>query len=189
MTGQIKKDISQCDYFLKKAKKSSRDEDWLAYKSMRNRVTNSVKRAKQTYNKKLIDNHKDDTKAFWRTMKKIIPGNKSSGGSKNINIDGVLCSEASDGKKIANGFNNFFASAAVRLKRALGSVSFKKRSVDQKVDGSIPNFKFELVNESLIVKTLQGLKESKASGLDNIYPRMMKDAAVVNCQAADSNCK
>ena len=69
---------------------------------MRNRVTNSVKRAKQTYNKKLIDNHKDDTKAFWRTMKKIIPGNKSSGGSKNINIDGVLCSEASDGKKIAN---------------------------------------------------------------------------------------
>ena len=179
MTGQIKKDISQCDYFLKKAKKSSRDEDWLAYKSMRNRVTNSVKRAKQTYNKKLIDNHKDDTNAFWRTTKKIIPGNKSSGGSKNINIDGVLCSEASDGKKIANGFDNFFASAAVRLKRAFGSVSFKKRSVDQKVNGSIPNFKFELVNESLIVKTLQGLKASKASGLDNISPRMLKDAAVV----------
>ena len=179
MTGQIKKDIRQRDYFLKKARKSSRDEDWLAYKSMRNRVTNSVKRAKQTYNKKLIDNHKDDTKAFWRTMKKIIPGNKSSGGSKNINIDGVLCSEASDGKKIANGFNNFFASAAVRLKRAFGSVSFKKRSVDQKVNGSIPNFKFELVNESLVVKTLQGLKASKASGLDNISPSMLKDAAVV----------
>ena len=183
MTGQIKKDISQCDYFLKKAKKSSRDEDWLAYKSMRNRVTNSVKRAKQTYNKKLIDNHKDDTKAFWRTTKKIIPGNKSSGGSKNINIDGVLCSEASDGKKIANGFDNFFASAAVRLKRAFGSVSFKKRSVDQNVNGSIPNFKFELVNESLIVKTLQGLKASKASGLDNISPRMLKDAAVVVAKA------
>ena len=80
---------------------------------MRNRVTNSVKRAKETYNKK------------------IIRGNKSSGGSKNINIDGVLCSEASHGKKIANDFNNFFASAAVRLKRALGNVSFKKRSVDQ----------------------------------------------------------
>ena len=82
MTGQIKNDIRQRDYFFKKAGKSSRDEDWLAYKSMRNRVTNSVKRAKQTYNKKLIDNHEDDTKAFWRTMKKIIPGNKSSGGSR-----------------------------------------------------------------------------------------------------------
>ena len=38
--------------------------------------------------------------------------------------------------------------------------------------------KFELVNESLIVKT-QGLKTSKASGLDNIAPRTLKDAAVV----------
>ena len=36
MTGQIKKDIRQRDYFLKKTRKSSRDEDWLAYKSMRN---------------------------------------------------------------------------------------------------------------------------------------------------------
>ena len=44
---------------------------------------------------------------------------------------------------------------------------------------TVPNFKFELVNESLIVKTLQGLKASKASGLDNISPRMLKDAAVV----------
>ena len=59
------------------------------------------------------------------------------------------------------------------------SVSFKKRSVDQKVNRSIPNFKFELINESLVVKTLQGLKASKASGLDNISPRMMMDAAVV----------
>ena len=58
---------------------------------------------------------------------------------------------------------------------------FQKRSVDQKVNGSIPNFKFELVNDSLIVKTLlQGLRASKASsGLDNISPRMLKDAAVV----------
>ena len=111
-------------------RKSSHDEDWLAYKSMRNRVMNSVKRAKQTFNKKLIDSHKDDTKAFWRTMKKIISRNKSSGVSKNTNIDSVLCSEASDGKKIANGFNNFFASATVRCKRALGTVSFKKRSID-----------------------------------------------------------
>ena len=146
---------------------------------MRNRVTNSVKRAKQTYNKKLIDNRKDDTKAFWRTMKKIIPGNKISGGSKNINIDGVLCSEASDGQKIANSFYNFFASAATRLKRTPGSVSFEKGGVGRKLNGSVPNFKFGLVNESLIVKILLGIKASKASGLDNISPRMLKDAAVV----------
>ena len=36
-----------------------------------------------------------------------------------------------------------------------------------------------MVNESLVVKTLQGLKASKSSGLDNISLRMLKDAAVV----------
>ena len=91
----------------------------------------------------------------------------------------MLCSEASDRKKIANSFNNFFASAAARLKRTLGSVSFEKGGVSRKLNGSVPNFKFGLANESLIVKILLGLKASKASGLDNISPRMLKDAAVV----------
>ena len=36
-----------------------------------------------------------------------------------------------------------------------------------------------MINESLVVNTLQGLKASKASGLDNISPHMLKDAAVV----------
>ena len=36
-----------------------------------------------------------------------------------------------------------------------------------------------MVNESLIDKTLQGLKASKGTGLDNISPRMLKDYAVV----------
>ena len=32
MTGKIKKVIRQRDYLLKKARKTNRDEDWLAYK-------------------------------------------------------------------------------------------------------------------------------------------------------------
>ena len=43
----------------------------------------------------------------------------------------------------------------------------------------MPIFKFGLVNESLIVKILLGLKASKASGLENIYLRMLKDVVVV----------
>ena len=51
MTGNIKKDIRKQDYLLKNAWKTSHDEDWLAYKSMQNHLSNSVKKAKQTYNK------------------------------------------------------------------------------------------------------------------------------------------
>ena len=87
MTGKIKKDIHQRDYLLKKARKTNRDEDWLAYKSMRNRVSNSVKKAKQAYNKKLIENHQGDAKAFWRIMKTILPGEKKTASAKSIEVN------------------------------------------------------------------------------------------------------
>ena len=114
MTGNIKKDIRQRDYLLKKARKTSRDADWLAYKFMRNRVSNSVKKAKQTYNKKLIENHQEDARAFWRTMKTILPGKKKSTSSKTIDINGELCS---DENKIANNFNLFFTTVVTRMKQ------------------------------------------------------------------------
>ena len=60
MTSSIKKNIRQRDHLLKKARKTSLDEDWLAYKSMQNWIHDSVKKAKQTYNKKLIENHQED---------------------------------------------------------------------------------------------------------------------------------
>ena len=66
-------------------------------------------------------------------MKKIISGNKSSGGSKNINIDGVLCSEASDEKKIANGFNNFFGSALYDLSGLSVVFLLKKEALIKKL--------------------------------------------------------
>ena len=77
MTGNIKKHIRQRDYLLKKARKTSCDEDWLAYKSMRNWTHDSVKKNKQTYNKKLVENHQEDARAFWRTMKTILPGKRN----------------------------------------------------------------------------------------------------------------
>ena len=66
-------------------------------------------------------------------MKKIIPGNKSSGGSKNINIDGVLCSEASHGRKIANDFNNFSLQPLYALSGLSVVILLKKEALIKKL--------------------------------------------------------
>ena len=79
-----KRDMRQRDYILKMARKSNKDEDWASYRCARNRLSNATKRAKQHNNKKLIENHKDDAKSFWKTIKKIFPGEKKSATSKNI---------------------------------------------------------------------------------------------------------
>ena len=54
LTGEIKKDIRQRNYLLRKAKRSNTTEDWLIYKSHRNRVLKSIKTAKSRYNIKII---------------------------------------------------------------------------------------------------------------------------------------
>lgn len=89
---------------IKRDRKTTRGEDWLNYRSTRNRVTNKIKKAKQMYNRKLVEENSNDSKAFWKTVKKILPG-ESEAALSSINIDGDICT---DNKKIANGFNKFF---------------------------------------------------------------------------------
>ena len=53
------------------------DEDWSAYRRSRNRVTKLVRDSKSKYNRELIDENSDDPKKFWKTVKQIMPGQKT----------------------------------------------------------------------------------------------------------------
>jgi hypothetical protein len=74
LTVEIKRDIRQRNYLLRKAKQSHTTEDWLAYKSHRNRVTKSIKIAKSKANIKVIEDCGGNPKAFCQAIKKIMPG-------------------------------------------------------------------------------------------------------------------
>ena len=62
VSSKIKQDIRQRDYYLKKARKTNRDEDWLNYRASRNRVTKNIRKVKQAYNKWLVESHCSDEK-------------------------------------------------------------------------------------------------------------------------------
>ena len=123
----------------------------------------------------MIKDHQNDSKAFWKTMKKILPGEKKSSVIKNIQVDGKLCT---NNKKIANAFNMFFTSAVTRLRQSL-DLGSNERRFTHVVNRSLPDFKFKMVDESFTSNALRQLKTSKASGLDGISPRLLKDAAEV----------
>ena len=73
LDSSIKIAIKQRDYLHKKA-----CEDWANYCSLRNQVNNMVKRAKAAYNRQLLEENKNDSKMFWKTIKKIIPTESKS---------------------------------------------------------------------------------------------------------------
>ena len=178
MTSDIKRDMHDRDYCLRRARKTCSNEDWLNYRSARNRGTNKIKKAKHIYNRKLVEENSGDPKAFWKTVKKIFPGEGKAAVSS-INIDGGICTE---NKKIANGFNKFFVDSVKRLKNSLGAIdnSLYERSNLTNVQGTgTPSFKFETVTPDSIKIHLKKLNTKKSSGLDNISPRLLIDSAEI----------
>ena len=80
------------------------DEDWSAYRRSRNRVTKLVRDSKSKCSRELIDKNSDDPKKIWKTVKQIMPGQKTKRVTS-IDLNGT---QIYDDKEIINSFNNFF---------------------------------------------------------------------------------
>ena len=170
----IKATMRQRDYLHKsRALKSNSSEDWASYRRFRNRVTNEIRSAKASYNKRLIEESGGDHRSFWRTMKKILPGEKKVT-SPNIKVNGVV---SSDKQCIANAFNKFFASAASKLMATVRSTCDHNLRDHNTSIRQYPPFNFLEISEECVLSQLRSLKSGKAVGLDGIPARLLKDSA------------
>ena len=130
--------VDVCPWLNKNIKINMRRRD---YRCCRNGVSNSISKAKASYNHRLIKDSGKDHKAFWKTMKKILPGEKTAVSPK-INTGQSI---TTDKKTIASAFNNFFIGAATRLLECLPSASSSSTG-SQNIHHIIvqhPAFKFE----------------------------------------------
>ena len=172
----------QRDHQLKKARLSNRDEDWKLYRSLRNQVTAQIRKAKCNYNKKLIqDNSDNPLKAFWMTMNKILPNKKKYRVPSDTNTDGNLITNRN---KIANAFNSYFIGSVGRLTAPLG---FPNKDQGTYISSVFLNkltktsFKFIPVSTNFTFEFLRKLEVRKATGLDQMPARLMRDAAAEIC--------
>ena len=97
----------------RKLRKSNTTEKYENYKRQRNRVNNLIKRAKQKYNKNLLDENTKNATSFWRTLKSIFltkPKSKLTSTTFKVSEE-----EISNKETIANGFDQFFSSIATTL--------------------------------------------------------------------------
>ena len=116
MNGLIKREIRQREFLLNKARRSNLDEDWSAYRRSRNRVTKLVRDSKSKCSREFIDKNSDDPKKFWKTVKQIMPGQKT----KRVTSIDVNGTQIYDDKEIKNSFNNFFTKTVDRLLQVFG---------------------------------------------------------------------
>ena len=178
LTGDVKQAMNNRDQLLRKAQKSNSDDDWNAYRRMKNFVTNLVTRAKRTFFKESLQESRSNPNKFWKIIKTIFPINSASKStSKTFIIDEQFISED---KTIANCFCDFFSNISKKLK----SRSFPLKSIVwnyfERSPATCPTqFTFTQVSDIEVLECLRKLKRKSATGIDQIPACFLKDIAYV----------
>ena len=148
------------------------------YKYWRNKVLSLIKRAKQEKYEAYIENNKGKPGSIYKLFQEVGAG---KGIQKQNNISAIknkdgLCTE--DPTEMANTFNDFFVNVASKIKEPVIDTNhdqlkdFCKNKIPEGTKFEIPSI--EILNVS---KYLLNIDVTKATGTDNIGPRLLKIAA------------
>ena len=73
---EILEGIKDKDLLLSRAKDSNNPEDWKNARNRQNEVKDIVKNAKSDFIKENLNEHKNDSNKFWKTMSNVLPSGK-----------------------------------------------------------------------------------------------------------------
>jgi len=104
----------------------------------------------------------------------LYPTKVESGSTAAINIDGT---KTSNTFSRAQGFCDFFSTIAGVLKTK--SFPLWGTPLNSRETTSPENFVFNSVSDDKVFRELRNLERNKSTGLDNLFPGMLKDAAAV----------
>ena len=171
----IQKLMNERDSFLRKARKTGSEVDWSTDRRLRNQVSNRIKIEKRCYQRNEIHNNLANPKSFWRAMKSIFPNKER----KSSTVQSIITDEGetfTSKSTIAEKLNIFFSNTVTKLLESVQSTTILGLS-DEKFTNE--SFVLQPVSQNFIFKQLKDLKVKKATGLDGISARFLKDGASV----------
>ena len=173
----IKSIMNERDQLLRKSRRTKSNADSLAYKRKRNETNIAIKRAKSSYYKNLLSENSENPSKFWKVLKSIYPcKNLKKHNSQSFDIDGEV--KSCNPSTIANAFGEFFAGTVKTLKeKAFPLCAFVWRTTASMSVRTDLKFKFQAVSKFEVERNLKSIKRSKATGLDDLPPGLLKDSA------------
>ena len=171
LTPAIKKTINEKDKLLRKARKTKSPNDWQQFKITRNRCNNVIRYAKRHYHCNLLQENRNKPRKFWKALKSIFPSHKN-------NTDPTSNVESNKGD--AQRFCKFFSNIANELKEksfpltdsvwaSCSDIPFRTEQI----------FCFTYVSKIFIEKELKTLNVHKATGIDDLPCKLIRDCAEV----------
>ena len=139
------------------------------FKRLRNKVNSKLKKDTIRNNNERIDKANDENEV-WKIVKEISSPNRNN--NIILNEDGI---EITDGKEVAEIFNNFFIQKIEKLKDNI-DISIVEDPLERLRNKMQPkNLKFSLqtVTEAKVLKAIKQMKNKKSAGRDEITQEQM----------------
>ena len=168
--------MNERDKALKVARKSSNENDWRAYRKLRNTRTYEIRSAKSNFRKNLLAENFNNPKTFWDTIKNIMPTKTRK----------VAHDTSGDTKEKVNSLCEFFSSIAFHLKeKSILLKDFVWTKAKHSLLRTSDSFNFHYVSKIYIEKELRKFKRKKATGVDDLPPGLLRDCAWRRQQSSD----
>ena len=180
LTKEIKDKMNERNYHLWKARETGNEQEWSAYKRLRNEITNLIRRNKANHCRRMLRDNIDRPKDFWKQVKKCYPSQSKNATCNLFNIDG---NRVSDKAKIANKSCSFFATIGSSLQTKTSNIFdktwkfFKSNQLLSKLNPNVITFKFKDIQIKELLVVLNSLKTSKSAGPDDLPVRLIKDGS------------
>ena len=171
VTPDIRQLMIERNIIHKKAIKTNKELSWSEFKRLRNLVTLKLRKAKQRYYSNHLKENEGNQKETWKSLKDLLGNSKKS--------DSVTTNLTSEEKRVkSSNFNHFFVNVARNLTSAYASAGQCFRRWLRPTNHS-EKFTIRDITVAETRKALKELKPRKATGLDGIPSRLLKDAANV----------
>ena len=158
----------------KKAATTDNPEDWREFRSLRNQFTSRSRADKEAWEKEKLDDQQHSSTDIWKVVKGWL-GWGGGGTPTQLHSEGKLVTSPAG---LALTMNKFFLEKIRRLRSSIPcSVRDPLRKLKEAMRNRTCTFKIEKVTVRDVVKTIQSLKNSTATGIDFIDTRTVKLAA------------
>ena len=168
---EILEGIKDKDLLLSRAKHSNNPEDWIAARNRRNEVKDIVKNAKSEFIKENLNEHKNDSKKFWKTMSNVLPSGKNKSCNK-ILLKDDLNNNIEDNFEAAEVMNKFFTSIGPKLASNLQEPwAYSGKIVENDMDDI-------QTNREEVLEFFKEININKSSAIPSLTSKVLKPACL-----------
>ena len=153
-------------------------KDWGEFKRLRNKVNSNIKIAKECYYKQYFTEHKYDSRRTWQAINELTSRKSNTPSIKELIVNDVSINKTTD---LANAFNEHFSTIGPKLANEIPSAANGDNSCLDYLNITDQRFCFTPTNSSHVFSLLNKLSKSKATGLDKISARLIRECADLIC--------